>query len=160
MKTLFAAALICALPALVSANEITSGNITVGHPYAFETPPMAHTAAGYMTVTNTGDSADTLLSIESELPKTMLHESKETDGVATMTHVEKLEIAPGETVEFAPGGYHIMFMGLNDETFEVGETVPVTLIFEHLGRMEIELDVQARNGDGQGADAKSDHATH
>lgn len=160
MKTLLAAALLCALPALVSANEFTSGGITVGNPYTFETPAMAHTAAGYMTVTNTGDTADALLSIQSDLPKTMLHESKEVDGVASMTHVEKLDIAPGATVELAPGGYHIMFMGLNGHSFKIGEKVPLTLVFENAGRMDIELDVQSRDGTASGTGASSGHAMH
>ncbi|MGY9047202.1 hypothetical protein P775_27950 [Puniceibacterium antarcticum] len=160
MKPFFAAALFCVLPALLSAHEFKSGDITVGHPYAFETAPMAQTAAGYLTVTNTGETPDTLLAVEADFPKVMMHQSLEKDGIATMEHVETLEIAPGASVAFAPGGYHVMFMGLNGAAFKAGEHVPATLVFEHAGRIDVEFNVEARTEDAPASDAHSGHATH
>ena len=37
-----------------------------------------------------------------------LHETVVADGVSRMQEVESLALAPGETVELAPGGYHLM----------------------------------------------------
>ncbi|PJN92451.1 hypothetical protein CNY89_29595, partial [Amaricoccus sp. HAR-UPW-R2A-40] len=34
---------------------------------------------------------------------------------------------------FAPGGAHVMFMGLDGDPFEVGEVIPATLVFEKAG---------------------------
>jgi copper(I)-binding protein len=42
----------------------------------------------------------------------------------------------------APGGYHLMMMGLK-APFKQGDKVPVTLVFEKAGRIEVELAVVA-----------------
>ncbi len=161
MKPLFAAALLCALPTLTFAHDYSAGDIEVHHPYAFETAPMARTAAGYMSLTNNGDTADTLIAVEADFPKVMIHESRESDGMATMSHVETLEIPPGETVEFTPGGYHVMFMGLDGEALEEGKKIPATLVFEQAGRLDVEFNVQAREAENMDAMHDTDeHATH
>ena len=46
-------------------------------------------------------------------PTFEVHEMTMEDGVAKMRPVKGgLEIKPGETVEFKPGSYHVMFVGL------------------------------------------------
>ena len=39
-----------------------------------------------------------------------LHETVVVDGVSKMQEVESLTVESGETVEMAPGGYHLMMM--------------------------------------------------
>jgi periplasmic copper chaperone A len=46
-----------------------------------------------------------------------------------MRHVEALEIAPGKTEIFQPGGLHLMLFGLK-APIEAGQDVPLTLQFE------------------------------
>lgn len=70
---------------------------------------------------------------------TMIHQSYEEDGVMKMDHVMALPIAPGETLSFKPGGYHIMLMGLS-QPLEEGGVFPVTLEFE--GQFEREVIVE------------------
>jgi hypothetical protein len=53
-----------------------------------------------------------------------------------------LEIKPGETVTLAPGGMHLMMMGLK-APLKQGEKVPLTLVFEKAGKIDVELDVVA-----------------
>ena len=55
--------------------------------------------------------------------------------------VDGLEIPAGETVVLAPGGFHIMFMGLT-QAFVEGESVAVTLTFEKAGSVEVLLPVE------------------
>ncbi|ETX30409.1 copper chaperone PCu(A)C [Roseivivax isoporae] len=155
MKTLLAAALACALPFAAPAHEYRAGAIEIGHPYAIETPRVAKAGAGYLTLTNTGTEPDALLAVEAELPQVMLHRSETTDGVTSMRHVDRLEIAPGETVTFAPGGLHVMFMGL-DGGLAAGDTVPAVLVFERAGRVEVTFNVEARDGDAPA----EDHSGH
>ena len=60
-----------------------------------------------------------------------------------MRELEKgLEIPAGATVMLKPGGYHIMFMGLK-APFAKDAKVPVTLVFEKAGSIDIVLDVEA-----------------
>jgi copper(I)-binding protein len=58
----------------------------------------------------------------------MLHRSVEKAGVERMVHVDGVGLAPGESVTFAPGGYHLMLMH-RMQALHVGEEVPVTLSF-------------------------------
>ncbi len=154
MKSILTAALLCALPVLAAAHEYTVGDIGVHHPFIPETAPMAQTAAGYMTLTNTGTTPDALIAVEADFPRVMMHLSSESDGVATMSHVERLDLAPGASVDFAPGGYHVMFMGLGGTALSDGAKVPATLVFENAGRLDVEFNVQPRK------DGEAGHATH
>ena len=70
------------------------------------------------------------------------------DGISKMRELKFVEIGPGQTIEFKPGGSHIMFVGVKHPLSE-GEHVKGTLIFEHAGTVQIDYDVQgigAQNG--------------
>jgi copper(I)-binding protein len=63
--------------------------------------------------------------------------------VMRMRELDKgLEIPPGATVTLKPGGLHIMFMELK-APFAKDTKVPVTLVFEKAGSIDVELLVQA-----------------
>jgi copper(I)-binding protein len=53
-----------------------------------------------------------------------------------------LEIAPGATITLAPGGFHVMFTGLKTP-FQQGAKVPLTLVFEKAGSIDVELAVES-----------------
>jgi copper(I)-binding protein len=51
-----------------------------------------------------------------------------------------------------------MFMGLDGDPFEAGESVPATLVFETAGRVEVEFKVEPRAGAAEAeAPAHADH---
>ena len=52
-----------------------------------------------------------------------------------------LEIPAGGEVVLKPGGYHVMFIGI-DSQFKDGETRHVKLTFEKAGTIEVDFDVQ------------------
>ena len=54
---------------------------------------------------------------------------------------EGLAIPAGEIVELAPGGFHLMLMGL-DMPLVAGERLPLTLIFNSAGAVSIELAIE------------------
>lgn len=138
------------------AHEITAPGLEIMHPWIALPPASAPTAAGYFSVTNTGTVPERLLGVESDLANmVMLHESRvDAAGISTMVHLEAVDIAPGETITFAPGGKHVMFMGLKaplaDSTMEPG-----ALIFEHAGRVPVDFVVTAETSGAMHAD----HAT-
>ena len=155
MKTqLFAAMALLAFAAPASAHEFKVGDLVVDHPMAFETAATAMSGGGYLTVTNTGTTDDRLIAVEADFPRVMLHTTEMTDGVAKMRHVDGVDIPAGETVTLAPGGYHVMFMGLDGDPFEVGETVPATLIFENAGALDVVFNIEERDGEAM------DHSDH
>jgi periplasmic copper chaperone A len=97
----------------------------------------------YMTLTNHGAVTDKLTAISTPAAgMAMLHESVEAGGVASMKEMSGLEIPAGGSVEMKPGGMHIMLMGLN-APLKKGDTLKLTLTFEHAGN----IDVDAKVGD-------------
>ena len=138
MKFLIAAlVLICGS---VSAQTYQAGDLTITD--AFSYPTTGRSGAGYFTLTNDG-AADALLDVEADYPKVMLHKSMMKDGVMTMEHQMRLVVPPQGEIEFAPGGYHVMFMGLK-EGWGVGDDIKATLIFEKSGSLEVTFKVIER----------------
>lgn len=86
-------------------------------------------AAGYFELTNASDAAMALTGAESPAcSAVMLHRSVMQGGQMVMEMVKSVEIAPHGTVEFAPGGYHLMCMKPT-EAVRPGKTVEMTLKF-------------------------------
>jgi periplasmic copper chaperone A len=146
-------ALAIATPA--SAHEFTAGDLVIHHPYLYETPPLAMSAGGYMTIENNGDAPDQLIGVEAEGFKAALHESIEKDGMHMMQPIDSLEIPAHGSAELAPGGYHVMITGLDGKTFAAGTMVPGVLIFQTAGRVPVQFLVQKRKeGEGDMGDMK------
>jgi copper(I)-binding protein len=53
-----------------------------------------------------------------------------------------LEIKPGQTVTLAPGGYHVMFVGLK-APLKQGERIVGQLVFEKAGTVNVEYVVES-----------------
>jgi len=64
-------------------------------------------------------------------------------GVMKMRPVASgVEIKPGQTMQFNPGGYHVMFVGLK-KPFVQGQQVPALLQFEKAGKVDIRFTVES-----------------
>ena len=134
------------------ARTFKAGGISVEAPWSRATPGGAQVAGGYLKITNGGKDADRLTG--GSFPNAArfeIHEMKTEGGVMTMRPVAGgLEIKPGETVEFKPGGYHLMFMGLKGSLKE-GQTVKGTLVFEKAGTLAVEYRVGPIGGSAPAA---------
>lgn len=131
----------------LAAHEVTTQSLVIDHPYALVTPSTAMSGAGYMTIANTGTAPDRLLEVRADFPRVTLHGTETgAQGMTRMIPVESIEIVPGATVTLAPGGMHVMFMGLDGDPFEEGERIPATLVFERAGEIAVEFWVEARDG--------------
>ncbi|RUW59957.1 copper chaperone PCu(A)C [Mesorhizobium sp. M7A.F.Ca.US.008.03.1.1] len=138
----------------VFAHEFKLGDLEIGHPWSRATPAGAKVAGGYFTITNNGSAPDRLVSISSDVSeKAELHEMGVKDGVMTMRPVAGgLEIPAGGKVALAPGGYHLMFIGLKRQPKQ-GEKFSATLTFEKAGPVSVDFAVE-----GMGGGAMDDHA--
>jgi hypothetical protein len=107
--------------------------------------PAAHggISAAYFTLTNPTGSADALVSATSQVAGTTeIHQTTVDEaGVAAMKPVDRIELEPGDTVEFKPGGYHVMLIDLSAD-LTTGDTVELDLVFEHAGRVVVEAEVR------------------
>ena len=135
------------------AHEYKAGSIEIKHPWARATPKGSEVAGGYMTLINTGSEPDRLIGgSNAAAGKFEIHEMSMDGGVMKMRMLPKgLEIKPGQTVEFKPGSYHLMFIGLK-QPFERGKRVKGTLQFEKAGTVDVEYAVEA-----VGASPKMEH---
>jgi copper(I)-binding protein len=86
-------------------------------------------AAGYFTLVNTSEADITLTGANSPaFGNVMMHRTVTQDGVSSMQHLPQIELASGEPIEFAPGGYHLMLMK-RTRTIAIGDDIGVTLLF-------------------------------
>ena len=148
------ASLIVALALLVSpagAQSYKVGSIEIDQPWTRATPSTAKTGGGFLAITNKGTTPDRLIAARSTASdKVEIHEMKMDGSIMRMRELEKgLEIPPGATVVLKPGGYHIMFMELK-APLQKDAKVPVTLVFEKAGSIDLELKVEAMGAHGTG----------
>jgi len=124
-------------PAFAAGNGITVSKV-----WARATPGTVKTGAIYLTVTNSGKVPDHLVRASSPVAnQTQLHRMIMKNNVMEMRPVASLEIAPGKSVVLAPGGYHVMLIGLKAPLKE-GQTVPLSLTFEKGGTVEVTARVE------------------
>lgn len=84
-------------------------------------------AAGYVTIINKSPFDGYLAGVESDrVQRVMIHHSNEEDGVARMKHADRALIPEGGALVLAPGGYHLMLIGL-DEEISPGDEVIIRL---------------------------------
>ena len=76
--------------------------------------PGVDVAAVYLTLHNTSKHAIVVVGARSPVASmAMIHESALINGQSTMRAAPSVRIEPRATVQFAPGGLHIMLHGLN-----------------------------------------------
>lgn len=139
------ALLLCACGAPTqSPTELEAGpRITISEAFASPTPGGVDVSAGYLTIANAGGQADRLTNVASPRAANVeMHTMTMNGAVMEMRQIEFADIPAGGTTSFAPGGNHLMFIGVASPFVE-GEEIPVTLSFEHAGTIEATLPVRA-----------------
>jgi len=90
-------------------------------------PPVQKVTAGYLTISNTGTNAAEITGGSAELAQRVeIHTTREVDGMMRMEPLPSLTVGPGERVSLAPGGHHLMLLGL-ERMPQPGETVKLCL---------------------------------
>ena len=93
--------------------QVTAAGLVFSDAWARATVPSADSAAIYGTFRNAGDRPLTIKQITTDAAASvMLHRSTLDNGMMRMGAVEELFVAPGEVLVLAPGGMHVMLMGL------------------------------------------------
>lgn len=103
-------------------------------------------SAAYVELCNGAAGADRLVAVRFDGATAVeLHQTTMSDdGVASMTPASVgIELPAGETTALAPGGAHIMLIGVNGELAEGGEAT-LTLEFESAPPLTVAFDVRAR----------------
>jgi hypothetical protein len=147
LLNLFIATAVLLSATALSAKDFKIGNLMISDPWARASAGPAKTGAAYIgKISNHSGKSDRLISVTSPAAKrVMVHQSIVENDIAKMRHVKALDIKPGQSVSFKPGGYHIMMVGLK-KPLKAGETFPLTLSFEHAGKIEITVTVRKIGG--------------
>lgn len=128
-------------PAL--AGDARLGDIAVADAWARATPPRPPVGGAYMTVTNGGTEPDHLIGATSDIAKNVELHSHIKDGeVMRMTALSSIEVPAGQSVRFAPGGLHVMLIGLK-APLKQGASFPLVLDFAKAGKVSVSVDVKA-----------------
>ncbi|MFJ9657716.1 copper chaperone PCu(A)C [Streptomyces griseoflavus] len=110
-------------------------DLSVGSAYMPQ--PVSDMAAGFLTITNDGDTADRLTSVTSDVGEVTVHET--VDGA--MRQVEALDIPANGSLVLESGGNHLMFEQLKQRPKQ-GQKVSVELRFDHSDPVTVEIPVK------------------
>ena len=141
MKSL---ALTLALTSLISIAAAASP-IRIENPWSRATAPGQVVGGGFMTIVNTGNTADRLVSVTSAAAaEVQIHHTSMDGGVMRMRQLsDGLEIPAAGRVELKPRGLHLMFMQLK-APLDVVSSFPVQLQFEKAGTLTAQFKVENR----------------
>lgn len=115
--------------------------LTVEQVWARALPPNAPAAAVYLTVNNSG-AADRLIAARTPMAeRTELHSTRQQGELLKMVAEEAVEIPANGRVVFAPGGRHLMLMGLQ-QPLVAGAHFELTLVFEKAGEQAVQVDIR------------------
>ena len=132
----------------------SQGPIRIEGAWARATPPGGKVGGAFITLLNTGDVPDRLVSTSSAIAERVeLHTHIMDGNVMRMREVEGgIPLPPGETVKLQPGGFHIMLLGLK-QGLAAGSRFPLTVIFEKAGSVQVDVPVEAMGSMGPGGHA-------
>ncbi len=128
------------LSVLAATTAASPPAISVSNAWARATIGASTTGAAYLTVTDNG-GADSLIGAATPVAASAtLHQTTTDNGIKRMRPVPSLPLEAGKSVTFAPGGYHIMLMGLTHK-LKAGEQFPLTLTFTHAPPLTVQVQV-------------------
>ena len=134
---------LCAVAVAAAAHGAKGGDIAIGHPFATPSIPGAPNGAAYLaSIENKGAVADRLVRASTPAAaRVEIHTmSVDANGVMRMREIDGIALAPKAKVQMKPGGagMHMMLIGLK-EPLKEDASFPMTLEFEHAGKVEIKV---------------------
>ena len=150
---------ILALSAASFLVTAAQAQVTVKEAWVRATVPQQQATGAFMQISAAQDTK--LVSASSPVtPVVEVHEMAMQDGVMRMRQVPSVVLPAGKTVELKPGGYHVMLLDLKQQV-KVGDTVPLTLVFEGKDgkreSLEVKAPVRALNASAKPSAAHGDH---
>lgn len=138
---------------LFATAAFAAAQVGVSNAWIPQAPPGSEMLAGYLTLTNTGDTAVSILAAQSDRFRTVtVHKTVIENGVSRMRELNRLELAPGREVKFAPGGIHLMLMQPRSEVI-AGDRIEITFLLSDGQRIPAIFEVPAAEGSATDAHA-------
>jgi copper(I)-binding protein len=135
-------AMAVAVPA--ASHDYSAGQLVIGQPVLRVASPVSKTGAGFMTISNKGKVADRLLSVATDAStRSDLHGTVQTGTIMQMrAQAGGVPVPAGARISFAPGGLHVMFIGLKAPV-PAGRRIKARLTFVKAGSVDVEFTVVA-----------------
>ncbi|ALN83524.1 hypothetical protein LC55x_0219 [Lysobacter capsici] len=132
---------IAALILSLALSGVAHAQVAVDAPWVRATVPQQTATGAFMRLTASRDLR--LIGARSDVAQnTEVHEMAMQGQMMRMREVTAVPLPRGQAVALAPGGYHVMLIGLK-RPLSAGEQVTLTLVFEDAGGKRSEQTVQA-----------------
>jgi len=104
--------------------------------------PAGGNSAVYLVLENRGELQDRLVGAETPAAASVeIHESRMEGELMTMREVGEASLPGGGRVELAPGGMHLMLLGLT-RALAAGDTLSLNLRFQETGSLALRVPVR------------------
>ena len=114
LRSLLLLLVLTVLTSVTSAEDFQIGPIHIRDPFSSALPPISKNGAVYLTLTNHGHLSDQLVGAATPIADhAEIHTHRMENGMMKMRKVDEVELPPHEEIVFAPGGNHIMLIGLS-----------------------------------------------
>ena len=151
----------------LAASGFSVAGIEVQGPQAMATSAGQPNGAIFIqAISNKAGQPDKLVAARSPVSASMeLHNMTMDGGVMRMREIAGIDLPAGGKVLMHRGskeGYHLMLMGLK-KPLEAGQVIPVTLVFEKAGELEVKasvVDMRAKSHGGHHGGSGGMHHKH
>ena len=127
--------------AAILASPAVADTVKVENAWVRATAPGQKVAGGFMKLT--ADAYMVLVGGTSPISTSVeLHFMRMENGVMEMRQMKEIALPRAKTVSLAPGGFHVMFIGLKGQV-KPGQKVPLTLVVKGGDGKEQRLEVAA-----------------
>ena len=105
---------VAALSLAVAMGVVAEPTVSLKGAWVRALPPTQPNTAAYLTIDNTGADAVEVVAAKSAIAdRVEFHTTREVDGYMRMEQLATLKVAPGQSLALAPGGTHLMLLGLS-----------------------------------------------
>ena len=123
------------------SSRITTGALDVNNAWA-RPAASGDNGAVYFVIENGTSQDDVFLSGQTDIASAVeLHLSQVEGDYMSMHHQEQIVLPAGESVEFSPGGLHVMLVGLT-RNLSAGDIFDITLVFKQAGEKTVTVTVK------------------
>ena len=138
-----------------TCHDTLAGKVSIVDYWVREAPSGRPMSAAYLTICNQTDQPIVMVGANADIADaTELHQTtRDRDGIASMSPLDRLEIAPGGSVSLEPGGAHIMLIGVKEPVL-AGNLVDLTVQFEKAPPIAVQAEARATTP------AQSHHGGH
>ena len=122
--------------------------------------PVSSSSVAYLTIINHSAVSATLKKVEIDgLGRVEIHEHAHVNGMMKMQQVDSVTISAHQTVNFQPGGYHLMVFE-PQEPLKVGQERKLTLYFNDGNRLFVNAQVVSLNSQVKQLKPSMQHTHH